>query len=185
LEKQEKLRLSLSPNLRADLRKSLSGLPAGPRYQSEHQPHREPHQSSKYSRHGEIAPVPEVGGARRAFRLCGENDAADLRWHDRRLPGLSHADARRAMCRALRSTSVLRNPEAARRLFVRRLTVNEFLDIRRDQMRLVRLVDDNRTESAWHNATRQAFAKIVRLFLVVGLMAHVMSPSRSKLMKPR
>ncbi len=67
-------------------------------------------------------------------------------------------------------------PETARRLFVRRLTVNEFLDIRRDQMRLVRLVDDDRTESTRHNAARQAFAKIVRLFLVVGLMAHVMSP---------
>ena len=56
-----------------------------------------------------------------------------------------------------------------------RLTLDEFLHIRGDQMRLMRFVDDSQgTEAARHNAARQAFAEVVRLFLVVGLMAHVL-----------
>jgi len=65
------------------------------------------------------------------------------------------------------------------RLFVSRLTDNRLFDVRRDEMRLVRLVHFAQvTQAARHDAAHQAFAKIVRLFLVVWLMTHVMSPSQ-------
>jgi hypothetical protein len=56
------------------------------------------------------------------------------------------------------------------------LTLDEFLDIRGDQMRLMRFVDDDWTETARNNAARQAFAEVVRLFLVVRFVAHALCP---------
>ena len=45
-------------------------------------------------------------------------------------------------------------------------------------MRLMRFMDDHGAEAARHNAAGQAFAEVVRLFLVVGFLAHALCPLR-------
>jgi len=59
---------------------------------------------------------------------------------------------------------------------VSRLTLDRFLDIRGDQMRLMRFVDYYWTETARDYAARQALAEVVRLFFVVRFVAHALCP---------